>query len=63
VNERVLFTTVLWIAVAGMIVTLLCLIASGAADDPEALMTYLWCDTILLSASMLSLALLRGRKE
>ncbi len=62
-DERKLFIAFLWIAVAGALFSLLCLVASGDGDHPTAFQTYLLCSAIVVGSSLIALALLRGRKD
>jgi hypothetical protein len=62
-DDRRLFTMILRIAAAGIVLSLLCLIASGAGDHPDSYIAYLWCGSIVLASAMLSLALSRGRQD
>jgi FtsH-binding integral membrane protein len=62
-DERKLFITFMWVAIAGAAFSLLCLAVSGAGDHPTAFQTYLLCSAIVLGSSLIALALLRGRKD
>lgn len=62
-DERKLFVTLMWVAIAGAAFSLFCLAASGAGDHATAFETYLLCSAIVLGASMIALALLHGRKD
>jgi len=47
----------------GIVFSLFCLATSGAGDDAASFQTYVLSGAIVLGSSMVSLALLRGRKE
>ncbi|MCL5279496.1 MAG: hypothetical protein M1376_06280 [Planctomycetes bacterium] len=62
-DERKLFVTLMWVAIAGAAFSLFCLAARGAGDHPTAFQTYLLCSAIVLGSSMIALALPRSRKD
>jgi len=61
-DERKLFTTLVWIAIAGIVFSLFCLIANGAGDHPESFQMYLLCSSIVLAAALLARAISSNRK-
>jgi peptidoglycan/LPS O-acetylase OafA/YrhL len=61
-DERILFITFLWIALAGALFSLFCLAISGSGDDPASFQMYLLCCAIVLGSSLIALALTRRRK-
>ncbi|MCU0917284.1 MAG: hypothetical protein MUC88_22375 [Planctomycetes bacterium] len=62
-DERTLFIAFLWIAVAGALFSLFCLIMNGAGDDPASFQMYLLCCAIVIGAAMIALAVSRRGKE
>jgi len=62
-DERKLFMTFLWIAAAGALFSLFCLILNGAGDDPASFQMYLLCCAIVLGAAMIALAVSRREKK
>ncbi len=61
-DERKLFITFIWIALAGALFSLLCLAMNGAGDDPASFQMYLLCCAIVLGSALIALALTRSRK-
>jgi len=62
-NERKLFTTFVWVSIAAIGLSLLCLIGNGAGDHPDSFRMYLLCSSIVLGAAMLALAISTNGKE
>ena len=62
-NLKSLLITFMWISVAGLVVSNLCLAVNGAGDHPESFRMYILCSTILLSFVLLSLALIHKKEE
>jgi len=62
-DERKLFTTFVWVPIAGTVFSLFCLIANGASDHPDSFRMYLLCSAIVLGAALLALAISSRPKE
>ena len=61
-DERKLLVTFVWIAIAGIVFSLFCLIANGSGDHPESFQMYLLCSSIVLAAALLARAISSNRK-
>ncbi len=63
-NTRSLCVKFIWIGIVGIAFSLFCLAVSGSGDDAASFQMYLLCGSILVSASLLSLAVSeRGRDK
>ncbi|MBN2131189.1 MAG: hypothetical protein JW741_16940 [Sedimentisphaerales bacterium] len=62
-DERKLVTTLVWVSIGAIALSLLCLISNGAGDHPESFRMYLLCSSIVLGAALLALAISTKRKE
>jgi hypothetical protein len=62
-NLKSLVTKFLWIAVGGLAFSIFCLALNGAGDHPESFRMYILSSTILLSASLISLALIEKKED
>ena len=62
-NLKPLLIKFMWIAVAGIVFSILCLAINGSGDHPESFRMYILCSTILLSSALLSLALIHKKED
>jgi hypothetical protein len=62
VDAKSLCQKFIWVGIFGIGFSILCLAANGAGDAPESFRMYLLCSSILIAASLLSLALI-GRRD
>jgi hypothetical protein len=61
-NLKPLLIKFMWIAVAGIVLSILFLATNGAGDHPDSFRIYILCSTILLSSVLLSLALIHKKE-
>jgi|GEM_PF-6553194 len=62
-KSSVAISIAIWAGIAGAILSLLMLVASGAGDDPDACLTYLLASAIVLGFGVLAAAVSNRDRE
>ncbi len=62
-NLKPLLIKFMWIAVAGIVFSILCLAINGAGDSPDSFRIYILCSIILLGSVLISLALIHKKED